>query len=68
MRKVFQMTFFAVAVAMAASVSGRESSLSGADILAGRSLSDFICRNAAPETVAETISLTNGVLTCQLEL
>jgi hypothetical protein len=63
MRKVFQMTFFAVAVAMAASVSGRESSLSGADILAGRSLSDFICRNAAPETVAETFSLSNGVLT-----
>ena len=63
MRKVFQMTFFAVAVVMAVAVEGVESSLSGADILAGRSLSDFICRNAAPETVAETFSLTNGVLT-----
>ena len=63
MRKAFQMTLVSVAVAMAASVSGRESSLSGADILAGRSLSDFICRNAAPETVTETFSLTNGVLT-----
>ena len=63
MRKVFQMTFFAVAVVMAVAAEGVESSLSGADILAGRSLSDFICRNAAPETVAETFSLTNGVLT-----
>ena len=63
MRKVFQMTFFAVAVVMAVAASGVESSLSGMDILAGRSLSDFICRNAAPETVAETFSLTNGVLT-----
>jgi hypothetical protein len=62
-RKVFQMTFFAVAVVMAVAAEGVESSLSGADILAGRSLSDFICRNAAPETVAETFSLTNGVLT-----
>ena len=63
MRKVFQMTFFAVAVVMAVAAEGVESSLSGADILAGRSLSDFICRNATPETVAETFSLTNGVLT-----
>ena len=63
MRKVFQMTFFAVAVVMAVAAEGVESSLSGADILAGRSLSDFICRNAAPETVAETFSLTNSVLT-----
>ena len=63
MRKVFQMTFFAVAVVMAVAVEGVESSMSGMDILAGRSLSDFICRNAAPETVAETFSLTNGVLT-----
>ena len=45
------------------SVSGVESSMSGTDILAGRSLSDFICRNVTPETVAETFSLTNGVLT-----
>ena len=63
MRKAFQMTLVSVAVAMAASVGGRENSMSGTDILAGRSLSDFICRNAAPETVAETFSLTNGVLT-----
>ena len=42
---------------------GAEGSISGVDILAGRSLSDFICRNAAPETVAETFFLTNGVLT-----
>ena len=63
MRKAFQMTLVSVVVAMAASVDGRENSMSGTDILAGRSLSDFICRNAAPETVAETFSLTNGVLT-----
>jgi hypothetical protein len=59
---------FAIGVAMVVAADGEESSMSGMDILAGRSLSDFICRNAAPETVAETISLTNGVLTCQLEL
>ena len=53
----------AIAATTVFSASGVESSLSGADILAGRSLSDFICRNAAPETVAETFSLTNGVLT-----
>ena len=63
MRKAFQMTLVSVAVAMAVAAEGGESSLSGADILAGRSLSDFICRNATPETVAETFSLTNGVLT-----
>ena len=44
-------------------VSGVESSRSKVDILAGRSLSDFVCRNALPEIVAETFSLTNGVLT-----
>ena len=33
-----------------------------ADILAGRDLSDFICRGASPEAVAETFSLTGGVL------
>jgi hypothetical protein len=54
---------FAIGVVMAVADEGGESSLSGTDILAGRSLSDFICRNAAPETVAETFSLTNGVLT-----
>ena len=63
MRKAFQMTLVSVAVVMAVAAEGVESSLSGADILAGRSLSDFICRNAAPETVTETFSLTNGVLT-----
>ena len=42
MRKVFQMKFFAVAVVMAVAAEVVESSLSGADILAGRSLSDFI--------------------------
>jgi hypothetical protein len=54
---------FAIGVAMVVVADGEESSMSGMDILAGRSLSDFICRNAAPETVAETFSLTNGVLT-----
>ena len=62
MRKAFQMTLVSVAVAMAVAAEGGESFLSGVDILAGRSLSDFICRNALPETVAETFSLTNGVL------
>ena len=53
----------AIAAATAVSTGGAEGSRSGEDILAGRSLSDFICRNAAPETVTETFSLTNGVLT-----
>ena len=53
----------AIAATTVFSASGVESSMSGTDILAGRSLSDFICRNAAPETVTETFSLTNGVLT-----
>ena len=57
------MILVSVAVVMAVAAEGGECSMSGADILAGRSLSDFICRNAAPETVAETFSLTNGVLT-----
>jgi hypothetical protein len=57
------MTFFAVAAAMAVADEESGCSMSGVDILAGRSLSDFICRNAAPETVAETFYLTNGVLT-----
>jgi hypothetical protein len=59
---------FAIGVAMAVADEGSGCSMSGVDILAGRSLLDFIWRNAAPETIAETISLTNGVLTCQLEL
>jgi hypothetical protein len=59
---------FAIGVAMAVADEGLGCSMSGVDILAGRSLLDVIWRNAAPETVAETISLTNGVLTCQLEL
>ena len=53
----------AIAAATVFSASGVESSMSKVDILAGRSLSDFVCRNALPETVAETFSLTNGVLT-----
>ena len=57
------MILVSVAVVMAVAAEGGECSLSGADILAGKSLSDFICRNAAPETVTETFSLTNGVLT-----
>jgi hypothetical protein len=52
-----------VATVTVVSVEGVDVPMSGTDILAGRSLSDFICRNAAPETVAETFSLTNGVLT-----
>jgi hypothetical protein len=52
-----------VATVTVVSVEGVDVPMSGADILAGRSLSDFICRNAAPETVTETFSLTNGVLT-----
>ena len=63
MRKTFQMILVAIAAAMAVSAGGAEGSISGVDILAGRRLSDFICCNAAPETVAETFSLTNGVLT-----
>ena len=63
MRKTVQMILVAIAAAMAVSAGGAEGSISGVDILAGRSLSDFICRNAAPETVAETFFLTNGVLT-----
>ena len=63
MRKNVNIVLVAIAATTVFSASGVESSLSGADILAGRSLSDFICRNAAPETVAETFSLTNGVLT-----
>ena len=34
-----------------------------ADVLAGRKLSDFICRDATMKAVGETFSLTNGVLT-----
>jgi hypothetical protein len=52
-----------VATVTVVSVEGVDVSMSGTDILAGRSLSDFTCRNAAPETVTETFSLTNGVLT-----
>ena len=63
MRKNVNIVLVAIAATTVFSVSGVESSMSGMDILAGRSLSDFICRNAAPETVAETFSLTNGVLT-----
>lgn len=63
MRKTVQMILVAIAAAMAVSAGGAEGSISGVDILAGRRLSDFICRNAAPETVTETFSLTNGVLT-----
>jgi hypothetical protein len=33
------------------------------DVLARRSLSEFICRDASPEVIAETFSLSNGVLT-----
>ena len=57
------MILVAIAAAMAVSAGGAEGSISGVDVLAGRRLSDFICRNAAPETVTETFSLTNGVLT-----
>jgi hypothetical protein len=63
MRKNVNIVFVAIAATTVFSASGVESSMSGTDILAGRNLSDFICRNAAPETVAETFSLTNGVLT-----
>ena len=63
MRKNVNIVLVAIAATTVFSASGVESSLSGVDILAGRSLSDFICRNAAPETVTETFSLTNGVLT-----
>jgi hypothetical protein len=52
-----------VATVTVVSVEGVDVSMSGTDILAGRSLSDFTCRNATPETVTETFSLTNGVLT-----
>ena len=34
-----------------------------ADVLAGRKLADFICRDATTKAVGETFSLTNGVLT-----
>jgi hypothetical protein len=54
---------FAIGVAMVVAADGEESSMSGVDILSGRSLLGFICRNAVPETVAETFSLANGVLT-----
>lgn len=63
LEKNVNIVLVAIAATTVFSASGVESSLSGADILAGRSLSDFICRNAAPETVTETFSLTNGVLT-----
>ena len=63
LEKNVNIVLVAIAVTTVFSASGVESSMSGMDILAGRSLSDFICRNAAPETVAETFSLTNGVLT-----
>ncbi len=63
LEKNVNIVLVAIAATTVFSASGVESSMSGADILAGRSLSDFICRNATPETVAETFSLTNGVLT-----
>ena len=63
MRKNVNIALVAIAATTVFSASGVESSMSKVDILAGRSLSDFVCRNALPETVAETVSLTNGVLT-----
>ena len=63
MRKNVNIALDAIAATTVFSASGVESSMSKVDILAGRSLSDFVCRNALPETVAETFSLTNGVLT-----
>ena len=63
LEKNVNIVLVAIAVTTVFSASGVESSMSGMDILAGRSLSDFVCRNAAPETVTETFSLTNGVLT-----
>ena len=62
-RDCIRMILVFVATVTVVSVEGVDVPMSGTDILAGRSLSDFICRNAAPETVAETFSLTNGVLT-----
>ena len=67
-RYCIRMILVFVATVTVVSVEGVDVPLSGTDILVGRSFSDFICRNAAHETVAETFSLTNGVLTCQLEL
>ena len=63
LEKNVNIVLVAIAATTVFSASGGESFLSSVDILAGRSLSDFVCRNALQETVAETFSLTNGVLT-----
>ncbi len=62
-RDCIRMILVFVATVTVVSVEGVDVPMSGTNLLVGRRLSDFICRNASPETVAETFSLVNGVLT-----
>lgn len=63
MREIVRMMMVAIAAAMAVSSGGMENPVSAVDVFAGRHLSDFICHDASRDAVAETFSLSNGVLT-----
>lgn len=63
MSEIVRMMMVAIAVEMAAFAGGKENPMLAVDILAGRHLSDFFCHDASQDAVAETFSLSNGVLT-----